>query len=111
MSLEIDSQVHNQIESFPAMPNCATRALEILREPDPAAVEIEEAVSLDPALTASVLRMANSSEMGQRGTVGSVQEATVRIGTQRVAELAIAASMQSTLHCPVEGYEKPPEEL
>lgn len=62
--------------------------LELLSRPDGAHSELCALVELDPALTAAVLRTANSVHLGYSGRIAGIRHATVMLGGSLVASLA-----------------------
>ena len=65
---------------IPVLPAVRTRALALLADADCSIRDLATIVSADPALTASVLRAANSALSGTRHRFQTAQEAMVRIG-------------------------------
>lgn len=104
-------RLQERISAFPAMPGNASRVLQVLRDPKASAANIERVVSLDPGLTANILRYANSAFVGLRGKVGSLREAVVHLGLQRLQEMTVAASVNSMMVTEVPGYEVAPGEM
>lgn len=62
--------------------------LQLLSRPDGAHSELCALVELDPALTAAVLRTANSTHLGYSGRIAGIRHATVMLGGSLVASLA-----------------------
>ncbi|MCB1001975.1 MAG: HDOD domain-containing protein [Acidimicrobiales bacterium] len=69
-------------------PRAAQRVLELLAVPDGAHAELCALVELDPALTAAVLRAANSAHLGFSRRIAGIRHATVLLGGSLVASLA-----------------------
>ena len=61
-------------------PRAAQRVLELLAVPDGAHAELCALVELDPALTAAVLRAANSAHLGFSRRIAGIRHATVLLG-------------------------------
>lgn len=55
--------------------------------------QMASTIQRDPALTARVLRMANSAFFTGRGRVQTVSEAAVRLGTRELRQMALAISV------------------
>jgi hypothetical protein len=80
-----------QVEAQP-FPARSSRLFALLEDPD---FDMERLVLLtqrDPALSASVLRVANSAASASREKVDSLRDAIVRLGAQTVAGIAAALS-------------------
>ncbi|MDF3071951.1 MAG: hypothetical protein K0R38_7552, partial [Polyangiaceae bacterium] len=74
----------NGLKPFPAT---AQRAMALLAAPDTPLRAIREALEHDPAITAGVLRIANSAVYRSRQTIASIDEAVQRLGVRHVLEI------------------------
>lgn len=81
----------DQLEPFP---RTAVRVLELALG-DAAPGEIVPVIEQDPALTAKVLKLANSARSGAKVEIESVFAATNRLGTKAVANLALTSGASS----------------
>lgn len=84
-------------ENLPSVPMVAIRVLELTENEDVAVGEIASVVEQDPALTARILRTANSSLFGLSKAVGSVQQATVVLGLRTVKVMALSFSLVDSI--------------
>ena len=103
--------IRSKVDAFPAMPGHSLRVLKVLRSADAGADSIEQVVGLDPGLTANILRFANSAYVGLRGQVGSLRDAVVQLGIDRLAEMTMAASVNSMMGKRLKGYDIEPGEM
>lgn len=78
--------------SFPAV---AARIVDLLNQEDPDINALGTAVSQDPAITAQVLRVANSAAFQRGGEAQSLREAILRLGSRQVAEIALGVAGRS----------------
>lgn len=78
---------------IPPMPKAALNANRLLRAPDSELPEIGAAIQLDPALTAQVLRYANSALFGARHVIDNVSAAVSYLGLRRMRELITSAAL------------------
>ena len=69
-------------------PRTAQRVLELLGQADCAYGELCALVEIDPALTASVMRAANSTHLGYSRRIAGIRHANVMLGGSLVASLA-----------------------
>jgi HD-like signal output (HDOD) protein len=67
------------------------RLIAVLEDSNSGADEIERIIQLDPALTASTLRLANSAYFGAGQTVETVAQAVIRLGQREIYRLAALA--------------------
>jgi HD-like signal output (HDOD) protein len=75
------------------LPAAYTELSTLLGRSDVSIQMLSHAVSRDPALTAQLLRLANSAVYGSPGRIDSVQQAVTRLGTKRLRELALSTTV------------------
>ncbi len=93
------------LQKVPTMPAVVPHLFEMVQQPDLPIQDLVSAVEYDPGLTSNVLRMANSAYFVGVRAIGSLQEAIVRLGMNRVVELVVAASTAPLVGQPVRGYD------
>jgi HD-like signal output (HDOD) protein len=76
---------------LPSAPSLMPRLIAVLEDSSSGADEIEAIILVDPALTASTLRLANSAFFGAGHNVQSVAEALIRLGHREIYRLAALA--------------------
>ncbi len=81
--------------SVPAMPQLAVRVLELTRDENFSLRALEKLVQTDQAVTARILRYANSVLVGSERRVDSLGLAIQRLGTDEVVNVILAASLQA----------------
>jgi len=77
------------LKPFPAV---AQRAISLLSDPNTPLRTIREALEKDPALTAGLLRVANSAAYRTRQSISSVDEAVQRLGVRHVLEIVTSVA-------------------
>ena len=77
---------------IPAMPATTLKCLTMLRSPELSLRQVAATLARDPILAAQVVRLANSAAYGGMGSAGSIEQATTRLGAQRLKTLLIEAS-------------------
>lgn len=80
------------VEDLLSLPDAAIRLNAVLTDPDASVNDIAEIVSVDPALSARVLRAVNSAYFGLRGRVDTITKAIAMIGTSELHSLVLATS-------------------
>ncbi len=83
--------VCEQALRLPSAPSLMPRLIAVLQDSSSGADDIEKIIQLDPALTASTLRLANSAFFGAGHAVETVSEAVVRLGQREIYRLATLA--------------------
>jgi len=96
---------------LPSPPQNALKILNVLKDPDSGAEEVEEILRYDPGLTADVLKMANSAYFGFPNRIGSVKQAVVLLGWKKISDLVMVSCMNSVMDRGVEGYDLEKGEL
>jgi putative nucleotidyltransferase with HDIG domain len=109
--MNIKEQIVSKITSFPTLPVMANRLLHALNDPELASADIAKVIQYDPALTANVLKAANSAFLGFRNPVNSISEAAFRLGTKWIFQIAISSLIYSNLKKPIPGYDLDEEKL
>jgi len=100
-----------QARSVPSLPPAAVKVVQLLQDPDACIADITRAIEYDPGLTSNVLRMANSAYFVGTWSVGSLQQAAVRLGTKRIFQLVMASAVSPLAQPAVRGYGLSPGKL
>jgi len=90
-------RVTEGLVALPTLPLVASRLLEELADPEARSSDMARILSLDPALTARTLKLANSDFYGFPRRVGSVELAVVVLGANTVRDLVLSAAVFQTL--------------
>jgi putative nucleotidyltransferase with HDIG domain len=85
--------VVNRVHNLPTPPVVFEQISKVINDPDTSAYDVANIISEDPALTAKILRLTNSSFYGIPRTVTSVKQAIVILGLEVVKSLIISASV------------------
>lgn len=86
-------KVLQRVGDLPAMPEVVAEAVDLMSRPDSDMAQIAEIIGRDPALTAKLLKVANSPYYGMRQVVGSLKLALVILGAREVRNILIGVSM------------------
>ena len=81
-----------ELEQLPPSRAAALRVVQVVDDPDTSAADVAKAAGADPALTARILRVANSAYYGLSGRVGTPAFAVTVVGFQTVRSLAAVAA-------------------
>lgn len=103
--------IRHRVQTFPDMPAFSAAAAAKLRDPNVDFDALAATLKYDPGLTANILHLANSALYGLAQQVGSLQEACVRIGLNKLLQLVVARGVADRLRHPLPGYGLRPEEL
>lgn len=83
------------LDSVPAFSPVVMALLKRLQRGDVARKELQSLLEADPKISASLLRLANSSYYAIRGGVGSVEKALALLGTETVYQLVLMVGLSS----------------
>jgi putative nucleotidyltransferase with HDIG domain len=100
-----------QADALEPLPATATRLVSLLSQTEWMIRDVEEAVRLDLALTARVLRFANSAWTAHLPSVNTIREALMRIGVGTALSLAIAEGVRPKLLRPLPAFDLQPGRL
>jgi len=85
----IDARL-TRADDMAVFPPAAVRILRVVDDPRTNLVDLEKAVSMDPVLTAQILKVANSAYFGLARTVGSLRQALFVLGFRTVRSMALS---------------------
>ena len=94
-----------RVQALPPLPTSAMRVIALTKNPATSVKELETVIGQDPALTAGILRQANSAYYGYARRISSLQEAIVVLGFQAIQGLAMSAAVAPLLKIQLVGYE------
>jgi len=97
-------QLINNAQNLPKIPKVVQELIESFNNDKVNTHEIAEKLSKDQAMTAKVLRMANSSKYGGHRQIGSVNDAAVLVGSNALRTMVLASGLTSTIQSP-EGFD------
>jgi putative nucleotidyltransferase with HDIG domain len=109
--MNIKDQVIDKISSFPTLPTMASKLLNLLDDPHISGAQISQIIQYDPALTANLMKAANSAYWGHSRQVSSISEAFFRLGTKWIFQMSVSSLIYSNLRKPVTGYDLSAEDL
>src|SRR3989338_795262 len=90
------------LESFfasiklPSMSEVAHALIQTLNDDDASVAQVRDLIAKDPALSAKLLRLANSAQFGLPRGVGTLDEAITMVGMSKVRTLALGACLSES---------------
>ncbi len=94
-----------RMDALPTLPEAAARLAVLLRDERATAADFEKVIRPDPALTANLLRAANSVFYKGVREITGVRDAVARMGVRRVYEVTTSASFRRVLPPRIPGYD------
>jgi putative nucleotidyltransferase with HDIG domain len=104
-------EILSKISTISTMPPAAAEAARLLKDPEANIKEITKAIEYDPGMASNILRMANSAYYGFSGSISSVREAIVRLGTNAIFQMVVSWAFSPLAQQNVPGYELPTGQL
>ena len=95
------------IASIPTLPVSVSRLVALSSDENSSARDYEEALKPDPALTANLLKLANSPFFGVSRTITSVRQVVTLLGTKQLLDVALSAGFSAVLPDSLPGYRVP----
>lgn len=92
------------VNDLPALPGVVTRVIQLTDDPNSTAQDINNVLNQDQAITARVLRLANSAFYGYTRRINTVTDAVVFMGFKTIRSIVIAASVSDILNQEIAGY-------
>lgn len=89
---------------LPAFPQAALRAREVASSDDASAISVAREIAKDPALSARILKVANSSLFGFSFNTGSLQHAISRVGLEHTKTLVTNFALMQLMNPPKGAY-------
>ncbi|MDR3584992.1 MAG: HDOD domain-containing protein [Desulfosporosinus sp.] len=93
-----------RVRDLPPLPTSAMQLISLTKNPTTSAKDLEFVIGQDPALTAGILRQANSSFYGYARRISSLQEAVVLLGFQVIQGIAMSTAIAPLLKTQLVGY-------
>ena len=86
------------------LPGSATKLAALVADENSTMRQIEEVIQFDPALTAKLLRAANSAARGGVAAVTTAKAAVMRLGTGTVLSLCVGSAVQTRMQRAIPEY-------
>jgi putative nucleotidyltransferase with HDIG domain len=90
---ELRTRIYSRIDELPTLPVVIPRLLSLMNAPKAGTREITEALSHDTALTAKILKVANSAYYGFSREISSLDRAVALLGFNMVRSLALSVGV------------------
>jgi HD-like signal output (HDOD) protein len=94
LAIQLEEDLRQDRLSIPSLPAIATRIGRAIEEESSNANTIARIIQTDPAITAKIVKAANSAFYGSQSPVGSCSQAVMRLGMSVTHSLVINYTMQ-----------------
>ena len=109
--MSIRREILAKVHAVPPLPEVVFKLQKYCNDPNVSYPELAKVIEVDPGLTTSLLRLANSAYFGCERTIGSVQYAMTRLGLKRVYQMVLAVCVAPMTRKPIRGYDLTPAML
>ena len=90
----LTEKINNDTLVLPTLPAIALKVRKAADDPEANLNKMAEVIGQDPALTARIMKIANSAYLGRTVKVDSLQQAVTRIGLRQIKNIATALAME-----------------
>ena len=90
----LTEKINNDTLVLPTLPAIALKVRKAADDPETNLNKMGEVIGQDPALTARIMKIANSAYLGRSVKVGTLQQAVTRIGLRQIKNIATALAME-----------------
>jgi putative nucleotidyltransferase with HDIG domain len=97
--------IMKKIDTLKPIPQVAHKILSIVEDPESSLPDLAKVIEYDSAVTANLLKVANSAYFGRPGKFDSVHQAIVYLGMDHVVDLVLLASGADNLKPEQTGYD------
>ncbi|MDL1969927.1 MAG: HDOD domain-containing protein [Candidatus Desulfofervidaceae bacterium] len=97
-------EILKRIKFLKPISGATAKVIQALDNPESSAEDIKDAILLDPALTADVLRIVNSAYFALRQRVANVKHAVALLGRKTIKKIIFTARAGTLLKRNLEGY-------
>ncbi|ATD02269.1 MULTISPECIES: HDOD domain-containing protein [Pseudoalteromonas] len=87
-------RINNDTLVLPTLPEVAIKVRQAADNPDVNLMQMSDVIAHDPALSARMIKVANSAIMGRAVKVSNLHQAVTRIGLRQIKNIATAMAME-----------------
>ncbi len=100
----LKKRILGSMKDLAPMPKAISKAREIMANPNSSFKDIGQVLETDQAISAKILKTANSAYYGLSGTVSSIHQASVVLGFETLGEIIHVAGSSKLLGKTLKGY-------
>jgi HD-like signal output (HDOD) protein len=98
------ASIIDDIDHLQPISDIAGKVMKLLENPDSGVSELSEIIRHEPALTANVLKLANSAYFGLPGKIEDANQAVVYLGMTQVVDMVLLVSCSTHFKGTQDGY-------
>lgn len=104
-------EILDKVAGIESLPASTSQVLRLVQDPQSSMNDIMKCIEVDPGLTTRVLRVANSAYFAGPRKIGSLREAGVLFGTNRIQQMVVATTVAPLAAGAIRGYDLEPGRL
>lgn len=104
---DLKKKILENNSALPSVPEILVKIKEILDDPRYSAKDVSTIISLDQAIAARVLKLANSAYFNFNPPIPTIEEACILLGEKNLISIVLVAGMSKMLGKKLEGYNIP----
>ena len=93
-----------EVDQLKPVSDVAGKVMALLEDPDCGMSDLSDIILLEPALTANVLKLANSAYFGLPGKISDAKQAIIYLGMTQVVDLVLLTSCSESFNGSHDGY-------
>ncbi len=101
---ELMRKILKEVKEIPPLPTVVTKVMQMTKDPEVSAADLNKVISQDQALTANLLKLCNSAYYGLPRVISNVTQAVMYLGFHTVRNLVLTSSMQDVFKSEKGGY-------
>ncbi len=102
---KITEEIVKEIDKIPSLPDNVKRIGLLCKNPESTIKDISHAISIDPGLTASIIKLSNSAGYITMNRIETIDEAVKIIGIEGINTLLIATGVQKIVEAKYKKFE------
>ncbi len=88
-----EAEIVSAVGDLASLPDVYLRVRQVIDDPDSGVADVTRVLASDPAISARILRLANSAAFGISGEVDTLSKAVTVLGLRQVHDLVLATSL------------------
>jgi putative nucleotidyltransferase with HDIG domain len=97
-AVSLEKNIEKIIDSMPSLPITVAKIIEITKNPQSTPSDLNKVITLDPVLTAKVLKLVNSAYYSLSSQVTSIVKAIILLGINTIKNLSISTAVLGTIN-------------
>ena len=101
---DLQKKILSEITEMPPLPAIVVKVMQMTKDPEVSASQLNKVISMDQALTANILKLCNSAYYGLPRVISSVTQAIMYLGFHTVRNLVMTSALHDMYDVEMAGY-------